>query len=492
MILFPCEHCGKVICTDDQSASQRVPCPYCQGMVVIPEESVVDCCLVYQDSSQPQGQPMSATELQEQLEAGNLNPSDLIWTKQAWRPLYQVLNMPLVVGDPQTEQPEVAIRFEEMPPMPGYAPLSKKGKRKKVAAKKSVITSAQAEPSEHVTIGQRIKKILFVIVALGVLFFGVVRGLRIYNYATKRLASVMVYNGLDRNVVYEFPFSGFEPEFIQCGSYAARENLVVGIPCKKSLKVWFHEGEEYFDASFTHGKKADQTMSVSIRPNHDTLVILGQIRFPIYRDFPVLCNSDQLAPQEKLKAATSELARNDAPRKIQALFEQAQQCLKEHLVEMHAGPVISDLEYNLVELNIEKGERPEVPPAPADDQRPFVVKPESFSYKFANGSFTISGEAKLEALTINLPVTTYHPPILGLAFNATAVTTLTPLENGGLRIEAILHQQRDEQLPKDYAGAWRYHAELASDGTWTWSWYFTPPDQTTLLIEADGKVSPMR
>ena len=492
MILFPCEHCGKVICTDDQSASQRVPCPYCQGTVVIPEESVVDCCLVYQDPNQPQGQPMSATELQEQLEAGNLNPSDLIWTKQVWRPLYQVLNMPLVAGDPQTDQPEVAIRFEEMPPIPGYAPLPKSGKRKKVLAQKPNTTSGPKAPSEHITIGQFIKKLLFVVVAVGVLFFGVVRALRIFNYATKRLASVMIYNGTGKNIFIQFPFSGFEATFIQNNSHAVRDNLVVGLPCHKSMKIWNYTREEYASPEVIAGVKADQSISVPIRPNHDTAVILGDARFPVFRDFNELCESDQIAPAAQLQAMTQELAENLPPKKVKALFEHAQARITDHLVKMETGPIFTDQDYDLSRLNILRGERPESTDTPTTNQNLFVIlRPFPNMLSFANGSFTIAGEAKLEQLVVKLPTTTYHPPIPGLAFQASGNATLSLLENGGMRIEITLHQQNNKALPQAYQGNWRYFAELPPGGNWTWNWFFNQPGKVTQLIEANGTVSAM-
>ena len=489
MILFPCEHCGKVICTDEQSASQQAPCPYCHRQIIIPSASSADCHLIYRDPRQPNGEPISSTELQEQLEAGNLNPSDLIWINQAWRPLYQVLNMPLSVGDLQAAQPELAIHFEELAPLSGFAPLPKRGKRKKAMTNQNASAPATQTPAEHVSIGQRIKKVLFAIVALAVLFFGVVRGLRIYNYATKRFANVIVYNGTDQICGLQFPFSGFDPNIVFPTSFSLLENLVVGLPCHKSLNIWYCEEDDISEREQLLNKKADQSISVTIHPNHDTLVNLGQTPFPAYRDFDELRNFDLLAPEQLRIAMARQIAENAAPQQAQNLFQQAQNCLKEHLVKMVTEPVITDQDYDFTPLNINPGDRVERPLRTDDDQRPYLVKPEAYSINHHNGAFIFKGEAEIHQLTIGLPPTTYHIPIQGFSFNAPAEATLAPLGNGGLRIDVNFHLAKNTSLPANYAGIWKYHAELSPEGVWTWRWLFTPPGQKTQEIAPNGTVT---
>ena len=332
---------------------------------------------------------------------------------------------------------------------------------------------------------------LFAIAALAVLFFGIVRGLRIYNYATKQFASVMVYNSTSRNCAIQFPFSGFEPILVYKDSFGIQENLVVGIPCHKALKVWFSD-EAYPDFEQIQSAKPDQTISVSIRPNHDTLVNLNNTPFPAYRDFDELQNSDLMAPEQLLSAMARQIAENAVPKQAQVLFEQAQSHLKEHLVKMVAEPVVTDLDYDLTHLNILSGERAERPPRPDDAPRPCLFKPDSNSLSHPNGKFTIKGEAELEQLSVKLSPTTYQPPIRGVSFNAPAEATLAPLENGGLSVDVIFHHLPQKTLnPENFVGIWKYHAELSPEGIWNWQWLCTPPEQKTRVIAPNGTVTIM-
>ena len=490
MILFPCEACGKVICADDQSANQHLPCPYCQKMLTVPAESVVDCCLVYRDPRQPNGEPMSSTELQEQLEAGNLHASDLIWTKQVWRPLNQVLNLPLAVSAPQNDQPEIAVRFEELAPLPGFAPLEKKtARRKKRGAKASatMVVASDAGPKTPMT--ERLKKIVFVLIALGVLGFGVVRALRIYNYATNRVASVMVFNGTDNGIAFQLPFSGFDPLPVPANSFTTRENLVVGIPCRKTMNLWQISGD-VFSQDFSQLGTPSTKLSVPIRPCHDTVVNYGQVPFPVYRNLTELYTTDALATQEQCQAVVQELASNKAPALAKKLYDQAQGKVREHLVKMVNDTTFSDQDYNFAEMKITFGNRPE-PVAPVSpDNRDCLFKPERFTHVFPSGVFTIQGEAELTALSIKTSAN-FRPPVPGVEFEASGQLNITKGEDGSLRLELELSQHRSQSIPAQYRGSWQYVAQLTPQGEWSWHWFFSK-DSQTVRIEADGSISDMK
>ena len=485
MILFPCEACGKVICADDQSASQHLPCPFCQKMLTVPTESVVDCCLVYRDPRHPEGEPMSSSELQELLEAGNLRSCDLIWTKQVWRPLYQLLNLSLAVAEPQNDQPEIAVRFDELAPLPGFATLPKFGRHKKRSAKGAAIPATDAAPKTPV--GERIKKFAFALIALGVCVFGVVRALRIYNYATKRLASVMVYNGTNTDIAFQLPFSGFDPLPLPAGSYATRENLVVGLPSRKSMKIWTVSGDLF---SMDYNQLGDPVakLSVPIRPCHDTVVNYGQVPFPVYRNLEELSQTDALATQEQCQTVVRELASNKAPLQTRKLFDQAQKRLREHLVKMVADSFITDQDYDLTALKISSGERamPKNPPTTTNPN--CILLPDNAAHTFPNGVFTIRGEAELVTFTLNRLTASFCPPIPGIEFGASGQLNITQSAEGTLHLEMQLFQSRGTEIPEQYRGNWQYVAQESPTGEWSWFWTFAN-DAQAIRIEADGTIS---
>ncbi|MBO4620727.1 MAG: hypothetical protein J5654_11535 [Victivallales bacterium] len=488
MILFPCEACGKVICADDQSANQHLPCPYCQKMLTVPAESVVDCCLVYRDPRQPNGEPMSSAELQEQLEAGNLHANDLIWTQQVWRPLTQVLNLPLTVSAPQNDLPEIAVRFDELAPLPGFAPLPKFGRHKKRPAKDSAVAATDAAPKTPV--GERIKKFAFALVALGVCVFGVVRALRIFNYATKRLASVMIYNGTTTDIVFQLPFSGFDPSPAAAESHATRENLVVGLPCRKTMKIWTVSGN-LFSMDYSQLGAPVAELSVPIRPCHDTVVNYGQVPFPVYRNLEELSQPDALVTQEQCQTVVRELASNAAPLQARKLFNQVQKRVREHLVKMVNDSFITDQEYDLTALKIASGERVKSNNPPSSTNTDCVLLPDNIAQSFPNGVFTIRGEAELVILTLNRLTANFRPPIPGVEFGASGQLNITQSADGTLRLEMQLFQSRGADNPEQYRGNWQYVATESPTGEWSWFWTFEK-DKQTIRIEADGTISDMK
>ena len=490
MILFPCEACGKVICADDDSAAQQLPCPYCQKMLSVPAESAVDCCLIYQDPRHPGGQPMSSAELQEQLAAGKLRPYDLLWTKQLWRPLYQTLNLSLGVT-PQNDQPEIAVRFEELAPLPGFAPLPKRGSRRKPRASHSAnaALAAAASDAAKTPLAEQLKRCAFLLVALGVLLFGVVRALRIYNYATKRVSSVMLFNGTAQNLAFQFPFSGFDPTVAPVENFATRENLVVGLPCSKSLKIW-GIGDNPYDQDLTQLGSPNEKLSVRIRPGHDTLVNYGNVALPIYRDLRELDADDAMAPEELRQPLASELAANAAPASARKLFDHAQETLRGHFVKTVNDLVFTDEDYNLDELRIPTGERDDS----ARDAQPALQEclysPLASTRTFPQGTFVIQGAAELRALSVKLPPASCRPAP-AIAFDAAGTLEITCGDDHTLHLEMPLDTSRNQALPEQYRGAWHYTAQEAPDGTWSWSWLFTSKNNS-FRVAADGTVTTLK
>ena len=493
MILFPCEACGKVICADDQSASQHLPCPYCQKMLTVPTESVVDCCLVYQDARHPGGQPMSSTELQEMLENGELRSSDLIWTKQVWRPLNQVLNLSLAGSQPQNDQPEIAVHFDELAPLPGFAPLAKPSRRKKRSVKGAAILSAASDDTPKTPLGERLKKVVFILVALGVLAFGVVRALRIYNYATSRFASVMLYNGTTDNIAFQLPFSGFDPVIVTTNSFVTRENLVVGLPCKKSLKIWLINGDP-FAQDLTQLPPPNTKFSVPVRPCHDILVNYGHTAFPVFKNFTGLYDDDKLITTKLCQSTAQDIAANAVPVHARHLFDQAQGQLKNYFVKMIDAPYITDWEYNLSILNIPSGDRVAHKDAAgaANDQRPYVLLPNGFSHECPNGNFSIGSTGELQVLHARLPSETYHLPIPGVEFKASGTLTLIRASDNTLRLELTPIQPPPKALPTQYQGLWRYTEQESPNGTWTWGWTVSKGGQETIHVAPDGTVTTLK
>ena len=436
---------------------------------------------------------MSSTELQELLENGELRSSDLIWTKQVWRPLSQVLNLSLAVSPPQNDQPEIAVHFDELAPLPGFAPLTKPSRRKKRSVKGATTLSVASDASPKTPFAERLKKTVFILVALGVLAFGVVRALRIYNYATSRFASVMLYNGTSNDIAFQLPFSGFDPVIATVQSFVTRENLVVGLPCKKALKTWLITGNP-FDQDLTQLGAPSDKFSVPIRPCHDTLVNYGQMPFLVFRNFTELYSDEKLIATELCQSTSQEIATNTAPVHARHLFDQAQEQLKNYFVKMIDAPYITDWEYNLSILNIPSGDRivRKDATSTSNDQRPHVLPPNGFSHECPNGSFTIGDSGGLQVLHVRLPSETYRLPIPGLEFKASGMLTLICAADNTLRLEINPLQPSPKALPTQYQGFWRYSAQESPNGTWTWGWTVSKGDQETIHIAPDGTVTTLK
>ncbi len=485
MILFPCENCGKVIRCDDDSANQQLPCPYCQTMLTVPAEGAAECCLIFQDARHPGGSPMSVQEVQNQLAAGTLHANDLIWSQQSWRPIGEVLDCANSVSASTSDQPEIALRFEELAPLPGFAPLDKRANRKRRKSSSTQAPTAPTDSAPTTSLAEKLKKTAYVLVALGILCFGVVRALRIYNYATKRFARVMVNNESPQNIAFQFPFSGFDPIVVQSGNYSVRENLVVGIPAKKAMKIWNLTEDDPYGMDLTQLGEPIDKISVPIRPCHDTLVNFGQIGLPIYRDFNELTNNQEtVIPQQLRQAIAQELASNVAPTQAKKLFAHAQMQIKSHLVTTVNDLFLTDDEYDLRMLGNSFGDQSE------PKNLNVVLRTTSYTHNYPNaGGFTISNEANLDSLTVQIPPIKCHPPVPDLEFEASGTANITLAKTGKLHLEVTWNQRNTQNTQAAYVGSWRCTAQETASGEWTWHWFFTNRDQKSIRIDSNGTVT---
>ena len=488
MILFPCQSCSKTLCVDDDCAGQRQPCPYCQASNNVPAESMADCCLVYQSPKQPAGQPMTMQEVQALLEAGRLNANDLIWTDQTWRPLAQVLGLTMSEAAPKTDQPEIALRFEELMPLPGCEPLPRRTKEK-TRTKKTRKSSQTAGATDAVPLRERLKRLVFLLVALAVVAFGVVRALRIYNYATGRFATVMLINDTDDNIAFELPFSDMETVRAFAQSAAARENLVVGIPCRKKLKIRRIEGEPFESDPLSW--PLVEEFSVPIRPGHNTVVNYGRAPLPVYCNLQQMFEGSDLVPEQLCQAAVAEIAEGKTPGKLEELYNSVQQQLESHFVETTTALSMTDQEYDFSALAIPDGDRPEeiVKSFPLPEKQ--LLQARSITRQFRNGSLVFRN-AEIENLTVKLPSATFRPlngqPV---TFTAEGTITFRRNENGVLLAELPLSLKDDGNLPKRFHGVWTYQAKREPGGQWTWGWLITPTGEKTFQVTPDGKFKPL-
>ena len=490
MFLFSCQTCGKVICVDDDCRGQRQPCPYCQAVNEVPNESSVDCCLVYHSPEQPAGQPMTSAELQELLEAGSLYSTDLILTKQVWRPLYQVLGLPLPVSAPQNDQAEIAVRFEELAPLPGFAPLPRRVKSKGRRAKtKSAPVTKQAGPA--VGLGERLKHLVFLLVAFAVVVFGVVRAMRIYNYVTKRLGTVLFLNGTEELLSFELPFSGFTPVPVMGKSSGSRENLVVGIPCRKKAIVRQMVDNDYESDPLAGPVVAE--LEVPIRPGRNTVVNYGNMPLAVYRGLEKLSEEgERLAPVRLCEEVVSQIAGGKEPSKLQELFDQAQDQLRSYFVEISTEEIFTDDEYDFKALSIPDGERPEEMARNIPTAEKQLILTHSSIRMFQNGQLVFQKAAELQNITVKLPRATYRPvPRLNAGFDSEGVLTIARDAAGALHAEVKLSEQGNVSLPVQFQGTWSYYASRDPDGKWTWTWRLDKPGEKALRITADGQMIPV-
>jgi DNA-directed RNA polymerase subunit RPC12/RpoP len=86
LILFRCS-CGAEYRVEDHYAGGAAECEECGARVSIPRQSDPEVLLIFKAGDEKDGSPISREHVTEQLASGVLQPTDLYWTEEGWRPL---------------------------------------------------------------------------------------------------------------------------------------------------------------------------------------------------------------------------------------------------------------------------------------------------------------------------------------------------------------------------------------------------------------------
>jgi DNA-directed RNA polymerase subunit RPC12/RpoP len=86
LILFRCP-CGAEYRVEDHYAGGAAECEECGSRVSIPRQSDPEVLLIFKAGDEKDGSPISREHVNEQLASGVLQPTDLYWTEEGWRPL---------------------------------------------------------------------------------------------------------------------------------------------------------------------------------------------------------------------------------------------------------------------------------------------------------------------------------------------------------------------------------------------------------------------
>ena len=506
MLLFKCT-CGKACCAQDSEAGQKVVCGHCGEEIPVPSASDADCLLLFRRGDPDNGQALTSTEFQHLLNRGELFSYDLVSKDGEWVPLGKVYELP---PPPAIEMDgsiaEIALDFQDLPAVEGFAKVPKKKKRTvKFDTPEIRTTKASAPGQRPVNLKKRILTGVKTIIILTVLFFGGIRLGRIVNFVLKRVSNVMVVNTFD--VPCRFKINGYEWQELPKNTHMTQPDVYVAFSCKK--KILFMEstlnpltGMPDKAKEGAPGIALDPpSMRIPIKPGFDTVVNPGgRGIFGVY-DFSNLSGLSLSSPE--LKSLSTELAQAKPPVSVLKVTQQIQNLVRDTYKESRKDLFFTSKDYNFESLGIIRNQDLSIPKdktdAPAKAaEKPLLslVYPTVRTLSFRNGSVAFDPDTEETERSIIL-VSREFKPKPGYSVTGAAPRLQIRYEKSFLVLQLSALQGNVKGLQNAvYKAQWSYLARMDKAGKWTWLWtakYQKPgvgkkaPEDKILTIDQAGK-----
>ncbi len=504
MLLFKCK-CGKACSAPETEAGHGILCPHCGEQIQVPLSSEEDCLLLFRRGDPDNGQALTSIEFQHLLNHGELYHYDLIWKDAAWVPLGEVYELPPPPPiDIDHNIAEIALDFQDLPAIDGYAKLPRKKKRTaKFKAPLTVTESGEPVKAPH-DLKKQILTTVKTLVVLIILVFGTVRLGRIINFIMKRVSNVMVINTFDAPC--RFKLSGYSWQEMPKSSSITQPDVYVAFPCRK--KILFSASAldpatglpQAVESSSTEAALSPPCMRIPIKPGFDTVVNPGgRAALGVY-DFSKLSNLSLGSPE--LKSLSNELTQARAPISVLKIKEQIQNLVKDAYIETRRDHFFCSKDFDFSSLGIARSIdfSNQGGKAAADEkaeEKPLLslVYPVARALNFSNGSILFDPESVDTERSITLISKEFNPKP-GYSVTAASPRLQIRHEKSFLVLQlSNLNGKVKGAQNAVYNASWNYTARMNKAGKWTWLWtakYQKPgdgkkaPEERILTIDQDG------
>lgn len=498
MIIFQCT-CG--VAGVGSAPGAVAVCESCGVSCTVPAETLPNYVLIFRSGSPSCGSPMLAEEMEEQAEQGVLKATDLIWYEGKWLPLGEVYELPAEEFEGSgTDQPEIALEFQELPAVDGYA----KPPRHKPPVSESVGAPAAggggrrwkglpfrfSRPDMNLA---NLKKGLKLVAVLAILTYGGLRGLSILNFVLKRPAHVLVYNTFERDC--RVRLAGASWQDIPKGAYITFPDIYVSLPGRRRLDF---EGTVIAYPPVELAKDDPRrasllTLKVPVRAGQETVVNPGgKHRFGVYRFGDLV---DKVFSSPELQELVRALEEHQAPVAAVRVSEQLQEFGRQAFVEVLQDEVFSSRTYSFAMLPVFRGDGVVGGGKAASVPDEVLVYPVSQRLNGKNFSLQFDPEQPETERNVLLPVKELNwrkncrvtPGSQRLTIRTNRKVLQLHLNDArGSYTDAANHR---------FDGSWSYQAQLAVNGIWTWQWTFKggrpgkgdKGEELQVVIDQEGK-----
>lgn len=518
VILFKCE-CGVPFPVPAEAAGQVGTCPVCGKPCQAPAQSDPDCVLIYKSGLPETGQVITADALTALVAQGELKAYDLILHGNEWRPLDDVFEMPEVapVAADEGAGPEIAVRFAELPPIPGHISLKKN--RLRNAWKALVLWQRRQRTVKHKPIWQRV---CYYLLVLGVLAAGYYAGLgKIINYVLGRPCYVLVLNPDDCN--YQAKLSGETLPLI-ANAQVTFQDIYVAATKKGKLSISSDQAPDH--VIYNVAVPLSPGLDVVVNPN-------GKIEFGVY-DFRGM--TEKTLDAKVLKELMGDIARLRPPAYSSAVLGRLKNMAEEHFQGKKTDPLFTSQQYNFNRLSftrsIDYSERRKNKPEEPETFRPTLIKLTRMPFQFKGSSVeydpsqpeVITGQVSVSMRELNTyaknKFSAFRPQAALTSADAKKTIADNKLVCGEAKGSAQLRiNQNDKHLQltfdrpipaavsvsgRQHQGTWSFVATLPRDkDQWTWQWTFSgswnppkpargkppPPKKLTVTINQADKLT---
>lgn len=329
------------------SGGQSFACGACGAAVAVPAESDPDCVLIYRSGLPEEGQVLTVGRFQGMVEAGELRANDLIWYQGIWMPLGEVFEMPEEKpAAPPAPGSDLAIRLEELPPMPlggdAVVPASKKKKAKAKKAHRSRTLRRKVDFTLFRHFDQQGEKkrglwlqVAYYAIVVVVLMCGYYMGFgKILNYVLHRPAYVLVCNGDSQD--YDVRLMGNTKSALAGGTVVFPDLYVSGTR-RRALEASKPGTDEVLIRT-----------QVPLKPGMDVVVNLGGKQ--VFAVYDLDAMGKQRLASGDLAALAEEISTGAAPSSVFTLVSKARALAAPLLLERKTDEVITGNQYNLSKM----------------------------------------------------------------------------------------------------------------------------------------------
>ncbi len=452
----------------------------CGAVMEAPAASESDCVLVYKDGFPNEGLPITLDELGRQVAAGGFVPLDLIHYNGIWQPLNMVFNMPEQPEIKVDTRDEIALKWKELRPAPGFASSGSVN----MGGIKGVLNDLwhwflRMRKFRYKTPMQKIAYVLAFLVLAFLLYTFLVG--KLLNRILWRPAYVAVYNSGDSELKARLMGRKLN---IAPGNVGVFQDLFVSFPGSHTLKL--------------NGADGKKSIRVPVRPDFDVLVNPGGSGAIGEYDLAE-CGKMSLdtAVVKKLSRQIASLSGPDALNEVlRELHDMGDKVYQGRIDDVLLSDASYDLSHIGIARSIEYSQR-EKRKTDRGDDRPIVMLDEKVKLSFANastefrsgrievpGTFSVVFDADFSPLDKAAAAKAASDRVRVIPMKKAAVqANVRILEDGSVNLVlgglkgnvfAFIKQIGREM---EFTGNWIYTATLCKKGSnagkWTWKWQYS-------------------